>query len=129
MLTRLSEIKLNLSGFREPLKLVPLDFGSSNKRKRKFLICCLFSACMTYVMYHLEILVRTSCGSGLNRMGQKNAATVAGATMPSPAAQVHSIYLHHDGTRKAGIKSMASCYPLGKIVINLCLKDLESTLN
>jgi hypothetical protein len=59
-------------------------------------------------------------------MEQRNAATMAGSAMPPPVAQPHIGHLCHDGTKS----SMLSCYPLGKIIINLWLKGLsENTVN
>jgi hypothetical protein len=47
------------------------------------------------------------------------------ATMLSPVVQLHSRHLCHDDARMADMKVIPSYQPLGRIVINLWLKDLE----
>jgi hypothetical protein len=45
--------------------------------------------------------------------------------MPPPMTQLYSSLLCHDGDGMADKRSTPSCYPLGRIVINLWLKSLR----
>jgi hypothetical protein len=119
-LLRLSGIRTSLFSLRELLNfwfyhLWPL--GAQNKRKFPHLL----SVLCFYVV----------CNMALCSLWKDFGKILVGAAMPPPAAQLHRGHLHClDGTRRAIMKSVPPCYPVGRTAVNLWLRALlEGTLN